>query len=520
MTQETALSILKTGANVFLTGEPGSGKTHVVSCFIAYLKKYSIEPAITASTGIAATHIGGTTIHSWSGIGIKKELSPSDVKRISSNKKVSARIKKTHTLIIDEISMLDGKTLIAVDQVCKEVRGSAAPFGGIQVVLVGDFFQLPPVVTRDNGPATTLFESEPMQFAFDSPVWTLADLSTCYLSEQHRQSERRFLELLSAIRSGSVLTEHRECLNQCLVTLSSRDANITKLFTHNEDVDRLNSIELGKLDGELKSFDMEEKGNDVLVKHLKRGCLSPEHLELKLNSVVMFPKNTSKLGFVNGTLGTIANFDEDGGFPVVGTREGGIIVAGPMEWSIEENGEAVASIKQVPLRLAWAMTVHKSQGMSLDAAFVDLGGAFVEGQGYVALSRVRKLDGLFLASYNDKSLTVHPLVKAKDSDFRRASEELESNFFKLPRENLEKIQNDFIKSCGGKSASTPASTSKAYSVETIRTKHSNAYSPWGKEEEQILLRHYGDGKKIKEIACLMGRQPGAIRSRLNKLGEL
>jgi len=520
MTQETALSILKTGANVFLTGEPGSGKTHVVNCFIAHLRKHSIEPAITASTGIAATHLGGMTVHSWSGIGIKKELSPSDIKRISSNKNISARIKKTHTLIIDEISMLDGKTLIAIDRVCKEVRGSAVPFGGIQIVLVGDFFQLPPVVSRNDSTMTTLFENESAQFAFDSSAWTLAEFSVCYLSEQHRQSEKDFLELLSAIRSDSVSKEHRECLNQRLVTLSSRDANITKLFTHNEDVDRINSIELGKIDGELKSFDMEESGNDVLIKHLKRGCLSPERLELKLKSVVMFTKNNSKLGFVNGTLGTITNFDKESGFPVVRTREGKVIVAGPMEWSIEENGEAVASIKQVPLRLAWAMTVHKSQGMSLDAAFVDLGGAFVEGQGYVALSRVRKLDGLFLASYNDKSLTVHPLVKAKDSDFQQASGELEIDFFKLPKENLEKIQNDFIKSCGGKSASTPASTSKAYSVETIRTKHSNAYSPWGKEEEQILLRHYGDGKKIKEIACLMGRQPGAIRSRLNKLGEL
>src|SRR3989344_807323 len=172
MTQAQALNILKTGANVFLTGEPGSGKTYLVNQYVSYLRQRKIEPAITASTGIAATHIGGTTVHSWSGIGIKKELSPSDVKRISSNKKVSARIKKTHTLIIDEISMLDGKTLIAVDQVCKEVRGSAAPFGGIQIVLVGDFFQLPPVVSRNNSAVTTLFDNESAQFAFDSSAWT------------------------------------------------------------------------------------------------------------------------------------------------------------------------------------------------------------------------------------------------------------------------------------------------------------------------------------------------------------
>ncbi len=510
MTQETALSILKTGANVFLNGEPGSGKTHVVGCFITHLRKHGIEPAITASTGIAATHLGGTTIHSWSGIGIKKELSPWDIKLISSNKKVSARIKKTHTLIIDEVSMLDGKTLLAVDRVCKEIRGSAAPFGGIQIVLVGDFFQLPPVVSRDNNAMTALFDNESVQFAFDSSAWTMADFSVCYLSEQHRQSERSFLELLSAIRSGSVSKEHRECLNQRLVTQSSKNINITKLFTHNEDVDRINSIELGKLDGELKSFDMEERGRDVLIKHLKRGCLSPEHLELKLKSVVMFTKNNSKLGFVNGTLGTIANFDGESSFPVVRTRENRVIIAEPMEWSIEEKGEAVASIKQIPLRLAWAMTVHKSQGMSLDAAFVDLGEAFVEGQGYVALSRVRTLNGLFLASYNDKSLTVHPVVKDKDSAFRRASEELETNFFKLPKEDLVKLQNDFIKSCGG----------KTYSVEVIRAIHLNAYSPWEKEEELMLLKHYGDGKKTKEIAHLLGRQPGAIRSRLKKIDEL
>ena len=520
MTQEIALSILKTGANVFLTGEPGSGKTHVIDCFIAHLRKYRIEPAITASTGIAATHIGGMTIHSWSGIGIKKELSPWDIKRISSNRKVSARIKKAHTLIIDEISMLDGKTLMAVDRVCKAVRSSAAPFGGIQVILVGDFFQLPPVISHNNSSAAALLENEPMQFAFNSPAWTPADLSVCYLSEQHRQSEMNFLQLLSAIRSGSISIEHRECLNQRLVTMASKDMNITKLFTHNEDVDRINSMELQKLEGKSNFFDMEERGNALLIQHLKRGCLSPEHLELKLKSVVMFTKNNSKLGFVNGTLGTVMGLDKERGLPVIKTREGKVIVAEPMEWSIEENGEIIAAIKQIPLRLAWAITIHKSQGMSLDAAFIDLSEAFVEGQGYVALSRVRTLNGLMLASYNDKSLTVHPVVKAKDYAFQQASKELEAKFLKSPKEDLLKIANNFIKSCGGKTDSIPTPIGKAYSVGTIRAKHSNAYKPWNKEEEQILLKYYSDGKKTKEIAHLLGRQSGGIRSRLKKLGEL
>ena len=138
----------------------------------------------------------------------------------------------------------------------------------------------------------------------------------------------------------------------------------------------------------------------------------------------------------------------------------------------------------------------------------------------MALSRVRTLNGLFLSSYNNKSLTVHPMVKAKDSAFRLASEELEISFLKLPGEDLLKAQNDFIKSCGGKSTSNSMSKGKAYSVEIIRAKHLNAYNPWNKEDEQILLKYYNDGKRAKEIAHPLGRQPGAIRSRLKKLGKL
>ncbi|MEX2090595.1 MAG: PIF1 family DEAD/DEAH box helicase, partial [Candidatus Paceibacterota bacterium] len=391
MTQDTALSILKTGANVFLTGEPGSGKTHVINCYVAYLRKCGIKPAITASTGIAATHIGGMTIHSWSGIGIRKELSPSDIKQIASDKRISKRIGKTQTLIVDEISMLDGKTLILVDQICKAVRYSTAPFGGMQIVLVGDFFQLPPVASRsrDDSFVEVLFKDELPQFAFKSPAWIAADFSVCYLSEQHRQAEAIFLELLSAIRSNTVSAEHRKFLDRRLTDLNSTNIkNITKLFPHNENVDRINSAELENLPGESKVFFMEKRGDNTLVQHLKRGCLSPERLELKPKAVVMFTKNNFEIGFVNGTLGVITDFDKDSGFPIVKARNGKIIAAEPLEWSMGESGETTAAIKQVPLRLAWAITVHKSQGMSLDAAFMDLSEAFVEGQGYVALSRV------------------------------------------------------------------------------------------------------------------------------------
>src|ERR1035437_2910766 len=150
MTQEEALSILKTGANVFWTGEPGSGKTFTINKFVSYLRERDIEPAITASTGIAATHIGGMTIHSWSGIGIKETLTKYDLDKISSSEYINKRIRKTKVLIIDEVSMLRAETFLMIDAVCREIKQSSEPFGGIQVILVGDFFQLPPIEKRIN----------------------------------------------------------------------------------------------------------------------------------------------------------------------------------------------------------------------------------------------------------------------------------------------------------------------------------------------------------------------------------
>jgi ATP-dependent exoDNAse (exonuclease V) alpha subunit len=157
MTQATALSILKAGGNVFLTGEPGSGKTYLVNAYIRYLRDHDIRVAITASTGIAATHIGGSTIHSWSGIGIRTALSAHDVETIANTDRLAKQIQNTHVLIIDEISMLDASTLDMVEQVCRATRKSAAPFGGLQVILVGDFFQLPPVSKHGDAPAQFAF---------------------------------------------------------------------------------------------------------------------------------------------------------------------------------------------------------------------------------------------------------------------------------------------------------------------------------------------------------------------------
>ena len=495
MTQDTALSILKTGKNIFLTGEPGSGKTHTINRYVSYLKEHGVEPAITASTGIAATHIDGMTIHSWSGIGIKKELSPADFGRVISLRRASARVKKAGVLIIDEISMLDAKTLNLIDTVCRAIKRSPEPFGGIQVVLVGDFFQLPPVRREDE---------EPYKFAFESEAWTEANPKVCYLTEQYRQSDSRFLEVLSAIRSGQVSDEHRQCLDECLVNLDSpKIKNVTKFFPHNNDVNEVNSGELQKLPGKSKSFVMVGRGRDNLVEQLKRGCLSPENLELKKGAIVMFTKNNFQKGFVNGTIGTVIGFDqyEDENYPIVKTRQGRQLTVEPMEWTIEENGEIVAKIKQVPLRLAWAMTIHKSQGITIDQAFMDLNGAFVEGQGYVAISRVKTLDGLHLAGYNDKALAVHPIVLKHDDTFRQLSGEAELAHTNLDKEKLAQAHSDFILALGG----NMQSNNKPKEVKTDF--HRDSYR--GNRLDQTL-DFINEGKTIAEVSKIRGRTEETI----------
>ncbi|MEK7530824.1 MAG: PIF1 family DEAD/DEAH box helicase [Patescibacteria group bacterium] len=448
MTQDEALSILETGANVFLTGEPGSGKTHTVNAYVAWLREHDIEPAITASTGIAATHIGGYTIHSWSGIGIKRSLSKYDLDGIAQNKGVIERVGGARVLIIDEVSMLAGNTLNMVDAVCREVRQNESSFGGLQVVLVGDFFQLPPVVRSERaGTDIQLFEDRASIFAFDALSWEKLNPLVCYLSEQHRQEDETFLDFLSALRRDSIDDTHYELL-RTRYTEKPADG-VTQLYTHNADVDSLNDAELKKLKGDVKKFDMEERGSKKLIDALKRGCLSPERLLLKIGARVMFTKNDMERKYVNGTLGVVKGFAQETGYPIVKTNTGRELIVEPDEWRLADGGRVLARIMQIPLRLAWAMTVHKSQGMSLDAAHMDLSQSFEYGQGYVALSRVRTLSGLTLAGLNARALLVHPHIVEKDADFRAHSDAAREAFAAMAPDEYTHMVDNFLKVCGG-----------------------------------------------------------------------
>lgn len=439
MTQNEALSILKTGVNVFLTGEPGSGKTHTVNAYVSWLREHGIEPSLTASTGIAATHIHGTTIHAWSGIGILEHMTPMDLDRIASKEAVVRRLTKARVLVIDEISMLSGETLDMVDVVLREVRRSELPFGGLQLIAVGDFFQLPPISRSGN-----------TSFAFESRAWQSANMISCYLSEQHRLEDSAFSLVLAAVRSGEWSAGD---VSKILAREAEHDGvedDVPRLFTHNADVDRINDEQLEKIPGTAQVYIMDATGAPPLIEGLKRGCLSPERLVLKVGAAVMCTKNLPQLGLANGTLATVVAFERGTQNPILETRDGRRITLSKQEWAVEESGKIRAKIAQIPLRLAWAITVHKSQGMSLDAAAIDLSRAFEYGQGYVALSRVRTLSGLFVLGFTEDALRIHPRVIEEDASFRAASQAAQAAFHELSESGeRDEMERRFVLASGG-----------------------------------------------------------------------
>ncbi|MFO0970770.1 MAG: AAA family ATPase [Candidatus Saccharimonadales bacterium] len=411
MKQIQALRVMMSGESVFLTGAPGSGKTYVLNQFIDWAKKQKKRVAITASTGIAATHIGGTTIHSWSGLGIRDEISDRDEKWLKDNDRLLKRYNNTDILIIDEVSMIHGKRLDMVNQVAKWLRDSDEPFGGMQVILTGDLFQLPPI---NRGDAT-------IDFAHLSAAWQELNPKICYLSEQHRQQNDQLLDLLEAMRAGEVLDVHFDALSERLGAEAPRDISVTKLYSHNQDVEQINDSHLKALSDDARTFVMETYGVQAKVEQLMKSVLAPEVLELKIGAEVMFVANNFSEGFVNGSRGRVVDFHD--GKPVVKLQRGGkLLTVEQHSWALEEDGKERARVTQLPLRLAWAITIHKSQGMSLDAAEIDLSRAFTPGMGYVALSRVRSLDGLYLKGINNTAMAMHPEIFSFDEEIRQLSE--------------------------------------------------------------------------------------------------
>ena len=409
MDQELALAILLSGRSALLTGAAGTGKTHLLNNFIVQARKRGKKVSVTATTGLAATHLGGNTIHSWSGIGVSDHLPNNFFERLSKTRRDV--ISKTDVLIIDEISMLHDFRLDMIDRVLRTVRENDQPFGGIQLVMSGDFFQLPPV-NRPN--------EQGGGFVVYSDAWQELQPAVLYLERQYRQNDERLLEILTALRTGDVRRSHVEAL-LARTEIEPPDGDITELHTVNVDVDDINIQKLAELPGEERSYQQTTTGSKIYVENLQRSVLAPENLVIKLGALVMAVKNSPQKLYANGSIGTVVNFEPLTEYPVVEFRDGRRVTMVPDVWELRDGERKRASISQVPLRLAWAITVHKSQGMTLDAAKIDLRKAFVEGMGYVALSRVRDLDNLYLYGINRRALEVSPDALAIDEVLRQVS---------------------------------------------------------------------------------------------------
>ena len=558
MTQARALAIMKTGVNVYLTGSAGAGKTHTLREYIRWLEEHDIPVAITASTGIAATHMNGQTIHGWAGIGVREIITQADMELLEQRQYLWQRFQKARVLIIDEVSMLHAHRLDMVEKVCRRFKRNDLTFGGLQVILSGDFFQLPPV-TKTGGSFISQEPSRPVQqemfidydsgeifeeeeepqsdMVIYSKAWKMMKPVICYLTEQHRQDDAEFLEILNAVRKNAISEKHIDTIKSRM-NAETITALPTKLYTHNVDVDAINLGELRKLASDEKEFVMMGHGSDALLLGLKKSCLAPEILRLKIGAEVMFTKNKYELGYVNGTRGFVAGFASNGEPIVEIYSNNKRVIVGAEDWSVEENGRVKASITQYPLRLAWAITIHKSQGMSLDSAEIDLSKTFAYGMGYVALSRVRTLSGVRLVGFKDDALSVDPkvlLVDQKMQDDSNANDEL---FAKLEGEGQDRLENEFILRMGGKvikvekpkkeekikKAKAPKKERKegepswAERMAEIRKKHPNAYLPWSQDEDDALVLRFKAGATQEELVKDFGRQPGSIQMRLEKLG--
>jgi ATP-dependent exoDNAse (exonuclease V) alpha subunit len=497
MTQKTALDILKLGHTVFLTGAAGAGKSYALREYISYLRKHGVRYAVTASTGIASTHINGTTIHAWSGIQIRQKLNEYDLAAIEEKQNLYKRWNETQVLIIDEVSMLHASFVDMLDKLAKHMRRSDKPFGGLQVVFTGDFFQLPPVVRGNDA-----YESEGV-FAFTSRAWREAKPVVCYLTEQFRQDDDKLSSILQAIRDGEIEEEHYEYLKS--TSDSSHEEDHIKLYTHNENVDLINKKEYDALVGEARVYDMITKGKASIVESLKNNCLADERLHLKVGAKVICIKNSQDRTFVNGSMGVVTGFDTQGA-PCVELVNGRKITIQPDTWRVEVDGKVKAELTQLPIKLAWAITVHKSQGMTLDRAEIDLSRAFASGQGYVALSRLKSLDGLHLTGFNPQALMIAEDVREADSTFRQRSEQAENAVAKYTPAQLEVLHEAFLSSSGG--VLSELDDEEAEEIQEKVASHT-------KTQEMLKAK-----ASIEEIAERRNLSPETILGHIEKLVEL
>jgi ATP-dependent DNA helicase PIF1 len=500
MNQGLALEIMLSGQSVLLTGPAGAGKTFVLNQFIKLAKYAGKHVSVTATTGLAATHLGGTTIHSWAGIGVYDSIGHGFVDHIAKGRREI--IEKTDVLIIDEISMLHDFRLDMVDEVCRLVRKKDEPFGGIQIIMSGDFFQLPPINRGD---------SRAGGFVVNSEVWRELDPVICYLQEQHRQDDEELLDILNAIRAGDVRRHHAEKLLARSEVFPDDLEQLTELHTVNIDVDKINEAKLETLEGDEITYSQMTTGSESYVETLQRSVLAPAALKVKKGALVMAVKNSPERKYVNGSIGTIIDFEPYTDYPIVEFKNGKEVSMVPDTWELRDGDKKRASISQIPLRLAWAITIHKSQGMTLDAARIDLRKAFVEGMGYVALSRVKNLNNLYLTGINQMALKVSEDAQTIDEVLRSKAAADAKRFAHLEKEAQKRAEKPEVPA-----AKEDKKGSWNEKIAKMRETYPNAYKPWEDSQDAELKQEFQQGLTIAELSKLLGRHEGSIKMRLQK----
>uniref|UniRef100_A0A672UNY5 ATP-dependent DNA helicase PIF1 n=1 Tax=Strigops habroptila TaxID=2489341 RepID=A0A672UNY5_STRHB len=397
--QEAVMGAVRSGKSIFFTGCAGTGKSFLLKKIVGSLPPKTTYA--TASTGVAACHIGGTTLHAFAGIGSGKAPLEQCI-QLAERPGVCQHWLACQHLIIDEISMVDGKFFDRLEAVARAVRKRDEPFGGIQLIICGDFLQLPPVCKAN----------EETTFCFQAKSWRKCIHINMELTEVRRQTDKTFVSLLSAIRLGRCTEEVTRQLMQTADNRSERDGILaTRLCTHKDDVEITNERRLQQLPGEVHAFEALDS-DPMLVKLIDAQCPVGGRVELKLGAQVMLAKNLDvSQGLVNGARGVVVGFEsEQKGLPKVRFLCGITQVIKMEKWVFKGLSGVHLSRQQLPLKLAWAISIHKSQGMSLDCVEISLSRVFESGQAYVALSRARSLAGLRVLDFDPKVVRADPSV--------------------------------------------------------------------------------------------------------------
>lgn len=394
--QEIALEFLRSGENVFLTGGAGSGKSYLVRHFMKEMELKTFP--ILASTGAAAVLLGGRTFHSFFGLGIMDGGPDATFNRAINDNRLMARLRKVDGVIIDEVSMIPGAALMIAEALAQKARDSRLPWGGMRIIAVGDFAQLPPVAK----------DSRDRDWAFANAVWNQSGFQTCVLSHNQRVSDNHFLDVLQDVRHGLVTPKVREFLEGHLRD-HDEEHPAPRLFPRRQQSEDYNMSRLAAIPEEEVLIDTVYFGGEKHVSILMKSAPVPMQLKLKIGCHVLFIQNDPQKRWVNGTRGEIAEIHDDN---IVVKKHGGReVTVQKSTFALQDaEGNIVASALQFPLTLAYATTIHKSQGATLDDLWCDLGSLWEPGQAYVALSRLRSSDGLYLLRWSPRSVITDPRV--------------------------------------------------------------------------------------------------------------